>query len=1488
MISDDPTNFALSNYDIGHVLHGDPNGAGVSYLNSVCQNSNLSVSPSPRKAGSWSNSSPNYFSTFIHEVGHQFSARHTFNSISGTCNGNITTTNAYEPGSGSTYMAYWGSCYPDNISGTINYTYFHSNSIERIINYSRDIGTCSINTPSGNTPPVVVANPNSKNLIIPKGTPFVLEGSGTDGDGHTILYNWEQYNLGSTRGGADDAQNSTDSPIFRSVAPSATGNIRMFPALSTILGGSLPNNDEALPQVARTITMRLTGRDNNATGGGIHCASADITVTDSAPFKISSFNTNSVWQYNGSGTDKVLLTWDVSNTNQAPINCTDVKITFSIDGGLTFPITILASTPNDGSELINVPSSLTTIGRIKIEAIGNIFFDINDRNITISNICLKETVSIIKPDAIVSELVGSDALNLSSTPYFGLVFPISVPLSTADPSTKLIANNINNSSCAGFAERPKYKKYEFGVTAAGNYIFTFTGSTIARPVMNLYQNSFNSDEPCTNWLMSSLTYDNGSVTAGSTMTYNLTPNVTYILVVSGYNNNDEGTCTVTCTNSAGGEARNFEPKTSFKYLVVNNENKIVGFFDNTNLKSFPAGQYKLYIFSYIDNTILSDYVNTNFTTFQNLINNNTLCGSLSSNYRQVNIYQPILYVKQGGTGTGTSWADASGDLQAMIETNLVQQVWVAGGRYKPTTDADRTKSFKMKAGVKIYGGFPATGNPVFADRDWNMNKTYLSGDLLGNDIVTGFGSTLSITNNSENSYKVVSNNDNGLTIANSLLDGFIITGGNANGNLPNDRGAGMYNNNSSPNLANLIFSENSAIYGGGNCNNNSSPNISNVIFLSNTANYGGGISNILSSPQINNSVFLKNRGFLGGGLNNDLSSAPNINNVTFAGNYAAQGGGVYIQNLSSTKVTNSIFWGNTAASGADIWLSGTISINNTMLQSSQNQYTTGYTLGAGMLYGANPLFIDAANNNLTLQAQSCAINAGNNTDVPMGSTTDLAANPRIYSNGIVDMGAYEFQGTKQTPVSPTITSNNALNFDGTNDFVSLSTLDLANCTEAPVTFSDALTIEYWFKGTNPQSAVRFQNGQNYIVAGWGSGTFKHILSNDGGINGVAVGTAATDGNWHHVAMTWQRNTVNGFKSYLDGVLVEQRQSSNTVLPSFSSGMFLGAFDGSSEFLNGALDEVRVWNIARSQSDIQQGMVCGVSAPQTGLLMYYKFDHGTTNGSNAGLNRLLNSANPSIYTGTLSNFNLTSTSSNWVKGKDCGITLSAKVFLEGAYNTTTHKMRDDLRVANLIPTTEPYTALNNSSTNNFLHVGGGGNELTTPSVLAVTGNNAIVDWVFIELRSATDPTNVLYTRSALLQADGDVVDMDGTLPVLFTNVSAGNYFISFKHRNHLKFRTQSTFALTGGFNTLNFSNNSIPLIGTNPLILLETVATVPVYAMYSGDLNANGSIDATDRSDAWNSRNLTGYNINDCSLNGTVDATDRSNTWNNRNITTSFQ
>jgi GEVED domain/SprB repeat len=237
------------------------------------------------------------------------------------------------------------------------------------------------------------------------------------------------------------------------------------------------------------------------------------------------------------------------------------------------------------------------------------------------------------------------------------------------------------------------------------------------------------------------------------------------------------------------------------------------------------------------------------------------------------------------------------------------------------------------------------------------------------------------------------------------------------------------------------------------------------------------------------------------------------------------------------------------------------------------------------------------------------------------------------------------------------------------------------------------------------------------------------------------------------------------------------------------------------------------------------LIAGVSANSTSLstgssLVLTTTPSGMTNYSVAGPGGIANSsasdmfttnvvvANNGVYTVTVTNANGCTATSTISINVFAGSKIAIKTMLTGPYDVATLMMADSLRAKGLIPTTEPYSATPYNLS--YTHVNGGGGEVCAASVFTVTGANAIVDWVFVQLRSAMDSTIVVATRSALIQRDGDVVDVDGVSPVLFANSAPGNYFVSVEHRNHLGIMTKNAQALTGSPLSLNLTTTTIPL------------------------------------------------------------------------------
>jgi hypothetical protein len=177
-------------------------------------------------------------------------------------------------------------------------------------------------------------------------------------------------------------------------------------------------------------------------------------------------------------------------------------------------------------------------------------------------------------------------------------------------------------------------------------------------------------------------------------------------------------------------------------------------------------------------------------------------------------------------------------------------------------------------------------------------------------------------------------------------------------------------------------------------------------------------------------------------------------------------------------------------------------------------------------------------------------------------------------------------------------------------------------------------------------------------------------------------------------------------------------------------------------------------------------------------------------------------------------------------------LALRGMLEGPYSSATGQMSDALRTAGIVPTSEPYTALG------YAQVGGGGAETITPAVLATTGNNAIVDWVVVELRNAVAPGTVLATRSALIQRDGDIVATDGVSPLTFNN-APGTYHVALRHRNHLGVMTGNATALGLSTTPVDLSLASTATFGTDAR--KSVTGAFPAQVLWVGDVNFDDEI-----------------------------------------------
>lgn len=363
-----------ANYDVGHLFGASGGGGNAGCIGCVCVNgSKGSGYTSPADAIP---SGDNFDIDYVaHELGHQFGGNHTFS------HSNEGTGVNMEPGSGSTIMGYAGITGQDIQAHSDSF--FHAVSIQQITDNIK-AKTCPTSTNTANAIPT--ANAGS-DYTIPKGTPFMLTGSGTDANGDALTYIWEQMNnASSSQTGASSAASATKAtgPTFRSWTPQTTPT-RYFPRMASVLTGATTTAGseitvEALSNVARTYNFRFTVRDNKSGGSGNNSDDAVITVNGTAgPFSVSS--QNSATTYSG-GTSQT-VTWNVAGTTANGVNAANVDILWSTDSGNTWT-TLLSGTPNDGSQAVTIPNASTTTGRLMVKGSNHIFFDVNNANITVN------------------------------------------------------------------------------------------------------------------------------------------------------------------------------------------------------------------------------------------------------------------------------------------------------------------------------------------------------------------------------------------------------------------------------------------------------------------------------------------------------------------------------------------------------------------------------------------------------------------------------------------------------------------------------------------------------------------------------------------------------------------------------------------------------------------------------------------------------------------------------------------------------------------------------------------------------------------------------------------------------------------------------------------------------------------------------------------------------------------------------------------------
>ncbi len=372
------------NYDIGHVFTAK--GGGLAYVGSACRTNHKAMGLS----GNLGVGNDRYAIEFVaHEIGHQLGATHTFNSNQGLCSEpNRNALTAFEPGSGSTIMSYFGICGSDNLQSRAD-AMFHIGSIRQIQAHKRQFqSSCGVSRAVTSPALRVDAGPD---YVIPAHTPFELKGSVSGNRGASLLFGWQQQDAGSASRIDED---TGDNALFRSYLPGVSLQ-RSFPRQQVLLGLESAKG-ETLPGTQRSMKFSFVAYD---AVGTVRSDSTQLQVIASD----ASFRLHTPPLYYSRG-QAVPVTWDVADTHLPPVACSSVTIHLSTDNGLNFDQLLAENIPNSGKTRIRLPDTVTgkRNARFKLSCSDNVFFSVSPRAFGVATVGTEIPPSNSQPDSAVS------------------------------------------------------------------------------------------------------------------------------------------------------------------------------------------------------------------------------------------------------------------------------------------------------------------------------------------------------------------------------------------------------------------------------------------------------------------------------------------------------------------------------------------------------------------------------------------------------------------------------------------------------------------------------------------------------------------------------------------------------------------------------------------------------------------------------------------------------------------------------------------------------------------------------------------------------------------------------------------------------------------------------------------------------------------------------------------------------------------------------
>jgi len=594
-----------ANYDIGHLFGATGGGGNAGCIGCVCVDATKGSGITSPADGI--PEGDNFDIDYVaHEMGHQMGGTHTFSygGISGTENG----TTDVEPGSGSTIMSYAGIGGNGTDMQPHSDDYYHYKSIAQI---QTNMGskTCPVSTSLAVTNPKPVVAVQGAAYSIPISTAFKLTGTGTGTAGEVLTYCWEQNDDATTISNTASipSPTKTNGPNFRSRPPSSSP-VRYMPQFSDVLAGNLTPTWETCSSVARTLAFAFTVRDNVLGGGQTNSAATTVTVVNTgAAFAITNPNTADLsWNLGSTQT----VTWNVAGTTANGINTANVNILFSTDGGTTFPIVLAANTPNDGSEVITLPSTASPTCRILIEAVGNIFYAVS-KNIalgyTITNAC--NTYSYTTPIPFIDQAPGNYTTRTLNVPVGGSISDINVlnnithtylsdvQTDISSPQNPTTFVKLFNRSC-GNTNGTLNLRFSDGAAA----INCTGGTTLQTVVPGESLTSFNGQNPQGNWtfrVYDNYTGDTGTINSWSievcTQTFALSTPSNQFADFAVYPNPSNGNFNIQFTShsSNGNGVKVLVHDMRGRVILENNFENSTTFNQNIQLNNAQAGVYLL-------------------------------------------------------------------------------------------------------------------------------------------------------------------------------------------------------------------------------------------------------------------------------------------------------------------------------------------------------------------------------------------------------------------------------------------------------------------------------------------------------------------------------------------------------------------------------------------------------------------------------------------------------------------------------------------------------------------------------------------------------------------------------------------------------------------------------------------------------------------------------------------------------------------------------